>query len=478
MLIITMKKRLPHLIIPFVLHLSFVGQVWGEFKNYLGDEVRDIGVNIKSLDINTVIEQGLRLNHDQHLRQFEGELIDLNWKDAYYSFWFPQVDIVMTSSELLSSINQKTKPPQNNFKAPTGTVGIDVKEYSLFNWGKDYLQYQSDKNTYQRNVQALGEQRRELKLMLMAEYFNLITLKKIEFFKKEQLRHASFVYRLNKEKFTLNKIRKQEYLQSRDEFLRAQDEYQEALMNAAVGDERIAYLIGDSSSTRYTLKENIVYKKIFIKQEEAFQMSAQRNPDVLNTLNDVENANINYEIEQKDNLPLPKISLNFGAYRHSFGQDHHHTHYERTPHDGDVDLSASINATWNLVGPGGLFNSRKTARALVTKNMAVKNYLKYKHLTKSQIREAFKKIIHLQSQIEILDAKIETVEKTFDTTLDNYTRTQTSFINIKDSLISMTQTKEDYAMALLAHLQQKITLAKLIGVENLPNDIFETLTKQ
>jgi len=478
MLTINLKNRMPYFFFLLVLHLLSVSQTFGEFKNYLGDEVRDIGVSIKNLDINIVIEQGLRLNHDQHLRQFEGELIDLNWKDAYYSYWFPQVDIVMTSSELLSSVNQKNKNPQNNLKAPTGSVGVEVKEYSLFNWGKDYLQYRSDKNTYQRSVQVLSEQRRELKLILIAEYFNLITLKKIEFFKKDQLRHASFVYRLNKEKFTLNKIRKQEYLQSRDEFLRAQDEYQEAGMNAAVGDERVAYLIGDSSSTRYNLKENIVYKKLFIKQEEAFQMSAQRNPDILNTLNDVENANISYEIEQKDNLPLPKISLNFGAYRHSFGQDYHHTRYERTPHDGDVDITASINATWNLVGPGGLFNSRKTARALVTKNMAVKNYLKYKHLTKSQIRETFKKIIHLQSQIDILDAKIETVEKTFDTTLDNYTRTQTSFINIKDSLISLTQTKEDYAMAILEHLQQKIRLAKLIGIENLPNDIFETLTKE
>jgi len=478
MLISTTINRLPQLIIPLILHLFVMGQVFGEFKNYLDDDVRDVGINIKNLDINTAIEQGLRLNHDQHLRQFEGELVDLNWKDSYYSFWFPQVDIVMTSSELLSSLNQKTQEPANNFKAPTGSVGIEVKEYSLFNWGKDYLQYQSDKNTYQRNVQVLSEQKRELKLLLLAEYFNLITLKKIEFFKKEQLRHASFVYRLNKEKFTLNKIRKQEYLQSRDEFLRAQDEYQEAIMNAAVGDEKIAYLIGDTSSTRYTIKENIIYKRLFIKQEEAFQMSTQRNPDVLNTLNDVENANIHYEIEQKDNLPLPKISLNFGAYRHSFGQDYHHTRYERTPHDGDVDISASINATWNLMGPGGLFNSRKTARALVTKNMAVKNYLKYKHLTKSQIRETFKKIINLQSQIDILDAKIETVEKTFDTTLDNYTRTQTAFINIKDSLMSMTQTKEDYAMAILEHLQQKIKLARLIGIENLPNDIFETLTKQ
>ena len=436
------------------------------------------GIQLRELRLNETIEQGLRRNHDQHLRHYEGGLLDIEWKDTYSSFWFPQVNIVMNSQEVIGKLRSKGESTSGIPGSPNGSVGLEFGEYTIFNWGKGYLEYQNARNSYKRNRDILKEKRRELKLDLIAEFFNLLYLKKTEQIQRDQLRHASFVYRINREKFTLKKIRKQEFLQSRDEYLRAQSEYNDARANVQLGDENMAYLINDPGNISYNIKQDWIYKKIFITAQEAIRISTQRNPDVLNSVTSLDNAGRSYDITMKDDLPLPKITVNLGTYKHTFGKGINRTRYETTPGNSNIEVVATINASWALNGEGGLFNSRSRKHALITKNRAIRNHFKQKHLVSSSIREIFKNIINLQNNIEIIEARVKSLEKLFDTILDNYIKNKTSFINLSDVLKKMTYSKNDLVLTKLKHIDYKIKMAKVIGVENLPNDIFEQLVKE
>lgn len=60
---------------------------------------------------------------------------------------------------------------------------------------------------------------------------------------REQLRQASFIHRLAREKLQLKKIRAQEYYQTRSEYLRSQTEYQQALFEVGTEEEDMAIFL-------------------------------------------------------------------------------------------------------------------------------------------------------------------------------------------------------------------------------------------
>ena len=54
--------------------------------------------NYKVLTLGDVLEQGLRQNYDQLIRNHQKKLLDLGFKDSYASFWYPNVDLNLTTS--------------------------------------------------------------------------------------------------------------------------------------------------------------------------------------------------------------------------------------------------------------------------------------------------------------------------------------------------------------------------------------------
>jgi len=153
----------------------------------------------KLISLKDVLEEGLRLNSLQQQRRFQSEILDINWSDDYKEFWFPQLNLTINSDETLVD-NLYGDVDDNNgvAKTPNGYVGLEIENYTVFNWGKDYLEYQNSKETYKRQKQILKEQRRALRFDIISNYFNLVRLKKIARANKNQLRQNSFIYRLAK----------------------------------------------------------------------------------------------------------------------------------------------------------------------------------------------------------------------------------------------------------------------------------------
>lgn len=431
----------------------------------------------KNLQLNDVIEQGLRKNYDQNLRGQADALNEIVYQGAKNAFWLPELKInLTTSNQRISTLRSSSRPPLTpNPTTPTGSLGLSLGDYTVFNWGKDYALYLNTKSTYQRNKEIFDESKRELKLELIGNYFLLLSTNNIEKIRQDQLRQASFVYRLNKEKITIGKTSKQEYYLARSEYLKAQNDYHQAKITNDITNENLAYLIADEVGTKYVVNEALDYRRIKITLDESINIAKKNNPTLLTNKSTMENAERSYDVALKENMPLPKFTVNLGAYNKNFGPTTNSTMYETYGGSGKIDLVASINASWSLTGADGFFNSNKLAVSRIGKEIAFRNLEKNDHLTQSIIRQTYKNILSLQNQLVILEARLPSLQKSFDTILDNYLGGRTKYYDFHLSLAELTETKILYEQYKLNHLREKLNLAKLSGLEDFPGENFEQL---
>lgn len=432
--------------------------------------------NYKVLTLGDVLEQGLRQNYDQLIRNHEKKLLDLGWKDSHAAFWYPNIDLnLSTDSYRLGELFDGNDDNSRTSTFPSGSANLSLGNYTLFNWGKDYLGYLNDRNSYRRGIGQLRESRRKLKQDLIISFFELLAQKKIEKAYREKLRNAAFIYRFNRERFTIGKTNRLQFLQSRNEFLKAQSEYQDVKIRTEQIDEKMAYLIADDVGTRYILKEDIRFEKIKIRESQAYELGQVNNPNVLNSKANIENAKRDFEIQKRENLPLPKFTVNLGAYNHGFNRFGQRTIYETEPGNSNVELVATLTATWSILGEGGLFNHRKTTQALITKNKELQGLIKNKRQTTSSIRSLFRAVKRYEKQIEILKPRVSNAEKLFESAMKEYTESRARFPDFKNALDDFVLASIDLAYAEYNHVRSKILIAQNIGIEELPGEVFEKL---
>src|SRR5690606_12936731 len=131
----------------------------------------------RNIDLRSVLEEGFRKNPFEQIRTQQKEQIELSKTDVWQKFWLPTVSLEMeTSNHRIDRFKEAAQntPTMGAQQAPTGSLGLVLGEYTLFNWGRDYLEYQNEKQTLGRQSQRLNESRRRLRFALISQYFNLV----------------------------------------------------------------------------------------------------------------------------------------------------------------------------------------------------------------------------------------------------------------------------------------------------------------
>ncbi len=428
----------------------------------------------KAISLTGVIEQSLRANYDQNQRDYSKDILDLNWQNTKDGFWMPQLRLTLSADTQREGRLKAGNLGNGYDRVPDGSVGIDFGDYTIFNWGKDYLQYLNDKESYKRSTRFLLEQKRALRNEAIIKYFQLVYLNETVSAYRKQLRHASFIYRYNREKVAIRKVSKQEYYQSRSEYLLAQNNYQQAANQLRVAEEEMAFLIADDPGTSYILKDELNYERIQIPMNDAITIAAKNNPGILESTKDVRNARRTYEIQQRENLPLPKFTVNLGAYNHKFGPGINQTRYGNDA-GNNIDIVATVNATWSLTGVGGFLNSRTTEIKDIQRHLSYSQLAQAKHLANSEIQRSYYRIKTYEQQIKILEASNTTNTKTFDVVLENYLNRKTAYINFQDALLESVSSQVALAELFYLHTREKILLAQQMGVDEFPGKSFEQL---
>lgn len=443
----------------------------GKLERYQMDD------SFKVIHLNDVIEQGLRQSHHQEILKKQKSLYLLDKDSIFDSFWLPNVNLSLTTNQhVVRGIWKGSKVGNpGNGKTPTGTLSLDLGEYTVFNWGKDYLGYLNKKATNERNLESIEDSKRDYRHQLIVRYIELLTLKKNLKVKKSYLKNASFVYRLNKERALLKKIPKREYYFSRSEYLEAQHVYHTAKDQVDQFDEQMALEIQDESGTKYLIREDFSYTRIRDSLNRSIELALTQNPTLKNYKVINENAKRSYEIAVKENLPLPKFSVNLGAYTHTYDRDTNETRYYTGTENSNVELVASISATWNMFGEDGFMNKRKLERSFIEKELAHRRLMKASDQVTSSVRTTYTSIKHDQNKVLILKNKLPSIRKHFDSVLKRYTEGKEPFLTLQTAQRELTETEVNLNNARLSHLKNKILLANLLGQEELIGESFEKL---
>ena len=448
-----------------------------EAEIYVQDaEKLKIAETYKTLNLNDVIEQGLRKNYDQLLRDQQKTFNDVDFSGVKRAFWLPELKLTLTTTDQHITTIHSADNASNVYtpNTPSGSLGLSLGNYTIFNWGKDYALYLNNKESYERNQQILEETRREFRLDLIAQYFALLSAKNIDKINQDQLRQAAFIYRLNKERVAVGKVSKQDYYLARSEYLRSQNEYHLSKETSDTLDESMSFTISDDIGTKYTIIEALDYKRLKVSLEACFEYAAKNNAGILNSKSALENAERAHDIAVRENLPLPKFTVNLGAYTKQFGPTTNQTAYSNS-YNGNVEVVASVNATWSLTGADGLFNSDKLAKSRISQEISFRELSKNDHLARSLIRQTYSNILSEQNQLLILESRIPTLQKTFDTILENYLANKIKFYDFHLILTEITQAKILLEQTKLQHLKDKLTLAKLSGIEDFPGENFDKI---
>ncbi len=433
----------------------------------------------KWISLKSAIEEGVRKNPDEQIRQFDYSLLELTYKDTHEKFWYPNIALKMTNqNQRVLPIKSSSNRDTLTSKSANTTFGLQLGQYTVFNWGKDYLHYINKKNLFKRAKTELSEEKIRLKHNIIIQYFTLVKAIKYENIYREQLRNTSFVFRLSTERVRQRKISTQEYYQIRAEYLRAQIEYQNSKVELAQENENMAKLLGDNLARRYRTTDGLKYIPTITDLNYIITKSRQQNPKILMAKTIHQNTIRSIKIADRNNLPLPKFDLNLGTYSHTLGRNGSATKYETLNGNDELELVASIDMTWPLLGKNGLFNSRRNKKAFINERKANVYYKNAVRTTELRVRQLFSSLKLTEKQIELVQMQIENAHKSYDKTLDNYMARKTRFVVLKDMLLNLRDSQITLQKRKLQHLKQKIGLAWELGVDELPGENFANLAER
>ncbi|MCO4756293.1 MAG: hypothetical protein KC478_17570, partial [Bacteriovoracaceae bacterium] len=127
-------------VIPFIagISLSIAQDVdLEDVENKLKGNSFTPAAEARILSLEEAISYGLRKNSLEKVRAYEKEIIELNWKDAFEGFWFPELSLnINTSGHHVESL-YNSKEENLLSETPSGFAGLEFEEYTLFNWGRD-----------------------------------------------------------------------------------------------------------------------------------------------------------------------------------------------------------------------------------------------------------------------------------------------------------------------------------------------------
>lgn len=435
----------------------------------------------RAIDLRSLLEEGFRRNPFEQIRGQQREQIELLKTDLWQKFWLPTVSLELeTSNHKIDRFRQsgQSTPGMGAQNAPTGSLGLVIDEYTLFNWGRDYLEYQNSKQTLHRANQKLSEARRRLKFSLINQYFNLIRTKEIKRIRQEQLRQTSFIHRLAREKLQLRKIRAQEYYQTRSEYLRSQTDYQESLYDVSLQEEEMANLLGDEWRGSYSTNEQLKYISVNTSLEEALKLAEEQSVEYRDAKLQYDNASRSYEKTLKDNLPLPKFSFNLGTYRTGFDPEGSSWLYQTTPGNKNIELVAGIDMKWTLLGEGGFFNSRNNQQSFLNKRIAEINFFNIKRQLEIKVRTIYKSLRFLEQRVEISQFQHKNAQSNYDSVLDNYVGGNATYADIKLAIDNLVNSHINTENVKFEHLLKKLELADYMGLEDFPGENFEQLAQR
>ena len=430
--------------------------------------------NYKPISMKAAIQQGIQKNHGVGIRDHQRGVLNLTWEGQWSAFWLPTIDFTMSVDPYrILRLRNSTDLVGAQSKHTGGSLALNFGEYNIFNWGKDYLAYLNNKQDFKRGIQSLTESDRQLKFDVITAYSNLVSQYQILLAQRLFLRHASYVYKLTKEKIAAKKISGQEYYQTRVLYMKAYQEYLEAKRNWINDNEKLAFLIDDEPSTRYIVSEELRFIHLEKELLSLMDVGKKNSPRVLTAYSQKKIAERSFEIARRENMALPEFNINLGAFSQTYATGQSDQLFGNFTGNKNLEVIASLTATWNIVGVDGFLNKRKLQNAKLQRQISDRRLKQQEDMMSYLVSNYYHQAKNYEKQVKLSQEQEKTAESAYNITFNNYTLRKTSFLNFLHSLEDLISAKVGHLENKRDHLNTKVQLAAVIGIPDFPGNLFE-----
>jgi outer membrane protein TolC len=450
---------------------TVLGQTSPE-KDLLSNEPNRSGdVGAELLTLTKAIIRALANNLDLQGQQLGLRSSEIYYQDAWDRMYLPQVSLNVNSNaaKTLANIPGQPQTPENH-GYPSTSLGLNLGEYTLFNFGRDKLVFDQAKLDWDRSKEMLEESKRSVKFQVINAFWTLKSrLDKLDAYERS-VDIAQAIVSLQESRIGVNRATWTDVSSSTVDLLTVKNLRDQSQTDARVALYNLNILLGDPAGTKYRIDEEIAFLPIKVTEEVLYETYLRESPNMKGARKDLLKSQLALELSEKQLMPLPTVK--FSGITVGYGNNYYGGKsgaYTQYPGANNFDISAGINLTVPLTGPGGLFGSRTTELSQILVDQSELRLRDSGNKDRQIILQYVLNIRQFEALVLNNRQSYKSSMVVLQSVFDSFMTTKTvSRLDIRDAINQARDSEIFLADSILSHLSFKTQLAAFIGVDYLP----------
>lgn len=436
----------------------------------------------EDLTLEQAVSKAMANNEDIRLQKLTLRQAELGYDDAWDRMFLPNITLTgySTSNNTIYQLaDTQAKTDGEAAKGhgyPSSSIALNLGSYTLFNFWKDRIQYDIARLQWDRSKQRYEEAKRNLRFRVITEYFKYKTETEKREAAKRSVDLTQAILNLVKSKVANGTATAADESSANVDYLNAKNQLNEISGSMRTVAWSFNQLLGEPVSSSFRLTSEFRYSLLQITPELALKLFRENSSSMKEAGLNLKVSELNVELAEKNRLPLPTV--NISGITFSYGNTYYGTKPSRDTTassgtiSGNIDISTTIAVTWNLLGPGGLFNSRETERARIQRDQAEIQLARTDHSNTAAIVSMVSSIRYQEQTIANLKQSFESSATLLESLIGDMQNQKVSRLEFRDAVNQARDSEFSYKEMLLGHLVSKLSLAETLGVDQLPGDSF------
>ena len=405
---------------------------------------------------------------------------ELSYDTAFATMFLPSVSLGLSSSQAgfgIVKLPGSTDPAlgTNRGYPTTSAVSLSLGEYRIFNFWKDWLTYESALLSWERQKQVYRENLRAVRFDVINRYFTYLTVQEKLEGAKRSIDIAEAIIESVKSNIRLKKAQSTDLASSIVDLLSAKNDFNRQATQSKASLWSLNEILGDAIDTEYRLEDTIKYTPLAISIEQGLKLSNEYSPSLRGARLALRGSELSLQRAELERLPLPSVSLSgitlqaTNAYRSSSP-----TALTTSPavSSGYLEVNMSLSFSIPLYGPSGFLNGRTIEQARLSRDSAEISYRDAAFNIERDISNRITQIKQDEKTIENSRNAFTSSSEVLDGLLARMSKGEMSRLELRDAIRQARESQFALNDAILSHLNNKLELAKSIGIDHLPGDVY------
>jgi outer membrane protein TolC len=411
-----------------------------------------------------------------NLRQAE-----ITHDNAFDTMFTPGVSIKLNSvsnysvGNVPSDRGRQVGNTENYHGYPASSAGLTLGSYTLFNFWKDWIEYEKARLDYARAKETFEESTRQIRFDVTKAFYQTKNQQERLEASQRSVAVAQAIVDLVSSRIKLGRATQDDLSSSQLDLVNAKKDRDQAETDLKQAIWTLDIAMGDPPDTRYVIQDSSQarYRPVKFTPEAALKLYEDRAPTLKSALKEVKRAELDVKLQEKNRLPLPKVT--FSGINLTYGNSYYgnkaSANTDAFSGRAAMDITTTLDFTLPLTGPGGLFGGRTVETAEITLD------LNESRLRETRLRDHVN-ILSVFQQIKQTEEVINNNKTALDSAsrlLDNLFRQVSANpgqrrLELRDAIQQARDSELSYSESVTQHLTLKLDLAALIGVDKLPGE--------